>query len=291
VRVGQEPAGDYLALAQGLQSDRNRAVIEDALARFNFIGQYLVNDTDRDAYREWLRQYLTPMMRDVGYEQKAGDSDEDKTLRADLLNALGYTAGDPEALRKARQIADQSMADPASVDHQLAAAALALVAVNGDSDFYEKLMAALKNPKSPEEYYLYFATLAQFTDRKLLERTLEFAISPEVRSQDALQLVTATLANPAGQRLAWDFVRQRWNDIEKAGGPFANGQVVAATGTFCEADLRDQVTEFFVAHKVEGAERTYKQSLESINDCIELKSQQGSQLASWLGQHGTATGK
>ena len=39
VRVGREPVGDYLALAQGLGADRNRAVIEDVLDHLNYIGR------------------------------------------------------------------------------------------------------------------------------------------------------------------------------------------------------------------------------------------------------------
>ena len=45
VRVGREPVGDYLAFAQGLQADRNRAVLEAVLGRLNYIGQYLVSDS------------------------------------------------------------------------------------------------------------------------------------------------------------------------------------------------------------------------------------------------------
>jgi len=177
------------------------------------------------------------------------------------------------------------------VDHEMAGGAFPLAALNGDSEFYDKLVAAMKNPKSPEEYYMYFFTLPQFSDPKLLQRTLDYAISPDVRSQDALQLVTGVLSNPAGQQLAWGFIRQHWTEIEKAGGPFASAQVVGATSVFCDAGMRDQVTEFFSAHKVEAAERTYKQSIERINNCVDLKSQQEGQLASWLGQHGTAGGK
>ena len=70
VRVGKEPVGDYLAFAQGLQSDRNRAVVEDVLGRISYIGQYVVNDNDRDAFRSWLRQYLTPAMTEVGWNPK-----------------------------------------------------------------------------------------------------------------------------------------------------------------------------------------------------------------------------
>ena len=78
---------------------------------------------------------------------------------------------------------------------------------------------------------------------------------------------------------------------EKAGGPFASAEVVNATSVFCDAGMRDQVTDFFTAHKVAAAERTYKQSIERINSCVDLKARQEPQLASWLGQHGTAGGK
>jgi aminopeptidase N/puromycin-sensitive aminopeptidase len=291
VRVGREPVGDYLAFAQGLQSDRNRAVMEGVLARLDYIDRYVVTDSDEDAYRTWLRQYLSPAMKEVGWEPKSGEKDEQKTLRARLLNALGYDARDPETLAQARKIADKALADPASVDRDLAGGAFALAALNGDSEFYDKLMAGLKNPKSPEEYYLYFFTLPEFGDQKLLQRTLEYAVSSDVRSQDTLRLITGVLRNPAGQQLAWDFIRQHWPEIEKAGGPFASAQVVGATGVFCDTGKRDQVTEFFTAHKVEAAERTYRQSIERIDSCVDLKSQQEPQLASWLGQHGNAGGK
>jgi aminopeptidase N len=291
VRVGLEPVGDYLAFAQGLQSDRNRAVLEDVLGRLDFIERYLVSDSDRDSYRAWLRQYLTPAMKEVGWEPKPGDSDETKTLRARLFNALGYDARDPEALEQARKIADKALADPSSVDHDLARIALRLAALNGDATFYDKVMTALKNTKAPEEYYAYLFTLPRFTNPELLDRTLNFALSSDVRSQDTLQLVTGVLANPAGEKLAWDFIRQHWPELEKAGGPFASAEVVNATSVFCDAGMRDQVTDFFTAHKVAAAERTYKQSIERINSCVDLKARQEPQLASWLGQHGTAGGK
>jgi len=291
VRVGREPVGDYLAFAQGLQSDRNRAVLEDVLGRLSYIGEYLVNGSDRDSFRGWLRQYLAPMMQEVGWEPKPGESDEQRTLRSRLLRAMGQDARDPEAIAQAQKIADQVLADPGSVDHQLARSALLVAATNGDAAFYDRLVGALKDVKSPEEYYAILFTLPEFTDRKLVERTLQFAVSPEVRSQDTLGVLSDVLENEDGQQLAWDFVRQHWGEIEKAGGPFASAQIVGATSSFCDAGMRDQVTEFFNAHKIAAADRTYRQSIERINNCIDLKSQQETHLASWLGQHGNAGGK
>jgi aminopeptidase N/puromycin-sensitive aminopeptidase len=291
VRVDREPVGDYLAIAQGLEPDRNRAVVEDVLVELTFIGKYLVSDSDRDEYRAWLRQYLAPLMKDLGDKAKPGDSDEQKALRARVFGVLGYDARDPETLEEARKIAERALNDPSSVDSEITGAAFALAALNGDSTFYDRVMEATKNPKSPELYYIYLFTLPRFSDPKLLQRTLDFAISPEVRSQDALRVITSVMRNPAGQDLAWDFIRSHWDAVAKAGGPFASADVVGATSVFCDTGMRDQVTEFFSAHKVAAAERTYRQAIERINACVDLKSQQQTQLASWLGHHGTAGGK
>jgi aminopeptidase N/puromycin-sensitive aminopeptidase len=290
VRVGREPVGDYLAFAQGLGSDRNRAVLEDVLGRLNFIGEYLVTDNDRYSYQNWLRQYLTPILKDVGWEPKLGESDEQRMLRARVFNALGYDARDPEVLAWARRIADKALDNPGSVDRELARSAFRLAALTGDQTFYDKLLTGLKSAKSPEEYYMSLFTLPQFGDPKLLQRTLDYAISPDVRSQDALGLISSVMSNPAGEKLAWDFVLAHWDAVQKAGGVFASAEVVRATDSFCDAHMRDQVVDFFAAHKIEAAERTYRQSIERINNCIDLRSQQEPQLASWLGHRGTSAG-
>jgi aminopeptidase N len=288
VRVGREPVGDYLAFAQGIQADRNRAVLEATMGRLNYIGQYLVNDSDRGSFRAWLRQLFTPAFAELGWEPKPGETDEQKTLRQRLLNTLGYDARDPQVLAEARKIADKFINDPRSVDRQLAGGAFGLAALNGDAAFYDRIMAELKNAKAPEEYYGYLFTLAEFSDPKLLQRTLDFAVSPDVRSQDALRLISNVMHNPAGEKLAWDFIQSHWDAVAKAGGPFASGEVVGATSAFCDTGMRDQVTDFFAAHKIAAAERTFRQSIERINNCVDLKSRQEPQLSSWLGQHGTA---
>jgi aminopeptidase N len=290
IRVGREPVGDYLAFAQGLEGDRNRAVLQDVLGRLGYISQYLLTDSDREAFRGWMRGYLTPMLKDVGWEPKAGETDEQRTLRARLFNALGYEGRDPEVLAQARKLADKALDDPSSVDKQLVGGAITLAALNGDEAFYNRLMTALKNTKSQEDYYNYFYALSAFTDPKLQQRTLDYAVSPDVRSQDALGLVTSVMGSPEGEKLAWDFVLSHWDAVQKAGGPFATAQVVGSTGSFCDAHMRDQVVEFYAAHKIEAAERTYRQSIERINNCVDLKSQQEPQLASWLGQHRSSAG-
>ena len=291
VRAGRLQIGDYLALSQGLGRERNRAVVSQLTGELEYIGDYVVNEADRQDYQQWVRKLLSPVATELGWQPRPGESDETKSLRTIVLHTLGYTGRDPEVLAEARKIAGKAMEDPDSVDRTLANTAIGLAALNGDQAFYDKLLAHLKTVKSPEEYYVYFGSLSQFSDPRLLDRTLQFAISPEVRSQDTLGLISGVLQNPAGEKQGWNFVRSHWNDIEKVGGGFTSGEIVASTSAFCDAGLRDEVKDFFAAHTVPTAERTLKQSLERMNSCIDLKSQQQTQLASWLQQHVTAAGE
>jgi len=292
VRVGQQPIGDYLALAEGLQTDRTRAVLEQMAAQVNYISEYLVTDQDRDAYEQWVRKLFSPLAKELGWSPKPGESDETKELRGRIMSVLGQAGRDPEVIAEARKLAELALKDPTAVDHTAAFTAFALSAQNGDSALYDDLMNHLQQKGSSlEEYYIYFQALSQFRDPKLLQRTLSFAVSPAVRSQDSLGLIAAVMQNPAGTRVAWDFVRAHWTDIEKVGGGFTSGEVVGATSSICEAGMRDEVQDFFSTHKVPTAERTLKQSLEKMDYCVDLKSRQTPQLASWLEHQGPSAGQ
>jgi aminopeptidase N len=291
VRVGRLQIGDYLALAQGVPADRKHAVVSQLTVGLEYINDYLLTDADGPAYQQWVRSLFGPIAKELAWQVRPKESDETKALRTTVLRTLGYTGRDPEVLAQARKVADQALENPESVDRTLANTAIGLAVMNGDQGFYDKLMAHLKSAKTPEEYYVYLGNLTQFSDPKLLDRTLQYAISPEVRTQDTLGLISGVLENPAGARQGWDFVRAHWSDIEKVGGGFTSGEVVQATGSFCDAGLRDEVKDFFSRHSVPTAERTLKQSLERISDCVDLKSRQQTQLASWLQQHATAAGE
>ena len=282
VRVGRQPVGDYLTLAEGLQSDRTDAVLGLLFNQLSYIGKYLVTERDKETYQAWVRSLLSPIAKEVGWEPKPGESDSLKSVRGNLLQVLGSMGRDPEALTEARKLTERALENPSSVDSGLAGAAFGLAAEQGDSSFYDKLMAEMKSAKTPELYYLYFFTLSSFKNPQLLQRTLNYAISPDVRSQDSLGLIGSVMANSTGQKLAWDFVRSHWTEIEKEGGPFASAQIVTNAGLFCDAGLQDEVKDFFSAHRVAAAERSFGQSMERINNCVDLKSQQSGQLASWL---------
>jgi aminopeptidase N/puromycin-sensitive aminopeptidase len=173
----------------------------------------------------------------------------------------------------------------------IAETAFSLAARDGDSAFYDRLVEKQKQAKTPEDFYVYLAALNSFTDPKLIERNLNRALSPDVRSQDAVGVISDIMDLPAGGALAWEFMKSHWDEVAKISGGFAGAELVNATSTFCSAEQSEQVREFFTAHKVPSAERGLQQSLERIHNCADLKSQQGPRLAQWLNDHEVRVGQ
>src|SRR5262249_54655475 len=158
-----------------------------------FVNRYLVSDVDRAAFEQWARQLFTPVAQQVGWETAPGESPDRKQLRADVLNALGYFGRDPETLAMARKGAERELQNPGSVDGTLAPVALRLAALNGDTAFYDQLVAHLKRTQSPEAYYQTLGTLTDFRDPALLKRSLDMAMTPEIRSQDKMRLFAGVI--------------------------------------------------------------------------------------------------
>lgn len=291
VRVGHETIGDYLTLAEGLQSDRNWAVMAQLARQLTYIGDYLVTGSDRQAYQQWVARLLTPAADAVGWTPQPNETGHQKELRAVLLVALGYTAHDPKAIATAQRIAQEALQNADSVDRELAMAALQVAAANDDGKLYDQVMGHLQNAKTPGLYDLYLRTLARFTRPELVKKTLQYALSPAVRSQDAPSVIARVLQNPAAEKQAWSFVQSHWTEISNEGGAFSRGIIVSAAGNACDSNMHDELQDFFSTHKAPAAERTLKQSLELINYCVDLKARQGGQLTSWLQQHQTAAGE
>jgi aminopeptidase N len=291
VRVGRQPIDEYLDFAESAGSERNGAVMDELLGQLQYIGDYLVADADRESYQRWVVGLLTPAGTELQWQPAAGESADRKDLRAHVLYTLGYTGRDPQVLAEAARLAQLALQKPDAVDATLASTVFELAALNGDESLYNKFMDRSKQAASPEEYSSLMKALAQFSDVHLLERTLRFALTPEVRSQDVAKLIASVMENPSGRRVGWDFVRAHWTEIEKLQGGFSSESVVEATGSFCDARMRDEVKDFFTKHPAPAADRTLGLALQRANYCVDFKSQQAGQLSSWLERRGSSAGK
>jgi aminopeptidase N len=282
VRVGERKIGDYLNVVAALKNERERTVLQGPIGNFFNIDRNVVSAADQPKFRSWVREMLTPIVNDLGWTPKAGEDSDRKAVRASAIAMLGYVGRDEKVIKQARTLAESYLKNPASVDPSMAETVLALAAENGDVALYEKFLAARKAAKTPEEESRFLYLLTSFDDPKLTERTLKYAMSGEVRAQDAPFLMSATMNAPSGKKVAWDFVKANWADIEKQVPERMRGTFINGAAADCTEERRKDIEAFFKEHPIPSAARGLTQTLERMNSCLELRRLQSDNLHDWL---------
>ena len=285
VRVDRIRVGDFLALAESLKNDPTRAVADELAQELQYVDQHLTTGADRQQYEAWVRQTFGPVGEQLGWTPQPNDSEEQRARRADLLTLVGEVGHDPKLAEFSRQLTEKALRGEA-VDPTLLYPALNIATRNGDAALYDAVQKRAQSSGSPEEAFRFLRALGNFQKPALVERSLEYAVSSQVRSQDAPFLIGRLMGNPDTQDQAWDWIRQHWSQVEAKLTNFSTGAVVDGAGSFCDAGHKQQVQDFFSQHPIPSAQRTLQQSLEFIANCVDLKQQQEPNLATWLQQQG-----
>jgi aminopeptidase N len=149
---------------------------------------------------------------------------------------------------------------------------------------YNQYLARLETlAAQPEEYYRFFNALPWFSDPALVQRTLKYAISPAVRTQDTGTLLAGLLTRPASREAAWAFIQAEWATLTQKLGTFQGiPTIIGALGSFCSTEAAAQVRQFFAKNPMPSAERTLQQSVERIENCAALVARQAPALTVWL---------
>jgi aminopeptidase N len=271
-----------------LRGSRDGDVVAVITTQLGTVASTLVTAEQLPRFRNWVAELSRPILAETAWNAAPGDSTTRRQLRRSAITMLGEIARDEEAGRQARMIVEEAIAGQSSRDPSIVAQGAAIAARTGDAALFEKYALRLTSARTPVEYSIYLDALGDFVDPSLVRRAIDLALSPQVRSQDAPRLLFGAFANPDTNATAWAYLKQHWSDVEnKVSGPTLVG-AAGATGSFCDPAMRQDVVDFFAAHKIAGAERRLRQALERIDSCIELKAAQTKSLQAWLSAHDAA---
>jgi aminopeptidase N len=283
MHAGKAPVGVFLEVVKALRGERNRRVVGFVAGHLDTISSSLVPEQKQQEFHAFVRAQFASLVKETGWTSAANETQDQEALRSMLLGILG-SAGDPDAVSTAKKIAHDYMKAPDSVPGAIVGPALDVTAENGDPALYDQFRSAMDHAGSQEEYYHYLFALTSFPQPELARRTLALVDEGRLRQQDYVRLFPALLSEPAVRPIAWEYLKAHWDALAEKVTTFGGSGAVSALGGFCSASMRDEVKQFFAAHRAPGAERALQQSLERMNNCIEFKQLQGANLEKWL-QH------
>ena len=278
VLAGLCPAGSFLQLVQLLGDEAHPSVWTIALGALDYLDR-MIEPAQRPRLQAMVRQLVRPAFERVGWSPASGESETTTTLRGTLLQALGVLGADPEVRARAHELHDRYLRDRGSVDTDVAAAVMAVVATSGGEDEYASFLQRFRNPTTPQEEVRYLYALGGFEDEGLVRRTMEVALS-EVRTQNAPFLISLLLANRVGGELAWGMVKEHWDELLGRFPENLHDRMLEGVATLSRPETAADVRQFLLAHPLPAKRRAVDQLLERLAVAVAFREREGPSLAS-----------
>jgi aminopeptidase N/puromycin-sensitive aminopeptidase len=285
VHADNDSVGTYLSLVERVKDDTHAHVVGTAMGPLGTIEDRIASTSqEKAALRAWELRTFQPAYEKLG-APSATDTPNKRQLRAELFSQLGH-AGDKQVIAQAGVIAEKYLADPGSVDANLANAALAVAAANGNGAFFDKLQHVYETADNPQIQEEALHLLATFKNPVLERRALAFAVSGKVKNQDSIFLFATGLRLPSTRDVTWQYIQQNWAKVKAQNTAFLMGSyLVGATGAFCSAEKEAEVRHFFTTHPLPASSRALTRATQEIQDCMTLREQQEGHLKHWIARN------
>ena len=171
-----------------------------------------------------------------------------------------------------------------SIPADLRSVVYAGMAQSGNSRHHQDFTKWYVKELLSEEQNRIGRALGYFKDASLLKKTLEFALSKNVRIQDTAQIFAGVWINPAGAQVAWEFTKKNWAELlhkYPSSGHILN-RFIKPASVFSSAKQAKDFTQFFKTHKAPGGERAIAQVLEKVYSNAEWVKRDSEKIGHWL---------
>lgn len=271
----------HLTLLEALTAETNRSVWHRMIGGFGQLKR-LVDGEAEEVLEEIAHDAMAPALANLGLTPADGDTDQERQLRGDLVRGLGTVANDPEIQEESKRAVAMGRRNPELVDASLLAAAVSVVAANGDEADFDDFIESWKAATTPQDELRYLGALTDFPDPDLVARVYDLVLAGDVRSQNGPLLLRRAMLNPKASHQTWRFVADNWDELTTR---FAAGLVVRMVEGLPTLDGEDDLaatTRFFAEHDVPTGEKTLAQILEKQRVSVALRSREAERLRQFL---------
>ena len=279
--AGLDPIGAYLDLTAGFREETDRNVWTALLGSFASLHRVILPG-DRRLLEVLARDRLGPVVARLGWVPLPGETDLQRQLRGDVLRGMGTLGNAATVQGEARDLYARYRKDPSATDPNVVAALIAILAHGGGEGEYAEFLGRFKTARTPQEEQRYLFALAGFRQSGLLRRILDLTVSGEVRSQDAPYLVRSLLMSVHARELAWAFVKEHWDAMERQYPQGAFRRMCEGITALATPELEADVREFFAARNISLGGKTLEQYLEQLRINVAFREREAANLATYL---------
>ena len=252
---GDVPAARALEIASSFAADPNRHMLNSTISIVESVRSF-VPDAQSAAYAALVRGLYGQRARALGWRSVAGEPEDARLLRRDVVNIAGTLGKDTLLASEAVKLAYRWLDDSKAVEPDMVDVVLVVAARSGDRTLFERLHDEAKRSTDRERRERLLAGLGGFRAPEIVPLVLAITLEPEIDARESLGLVFAVSSDPESRELAYGFVKAHYDEVTARlphGSVFDVASILPFVGAgFCNEQHRREVQAFFTP-KVEHA--------------------------------------
>ncbi len=279
--AGETELSDLFALLAGYRDEDDISVWQRVLGAVGFV-DHVADDADRAALGAYIGELLAPAMDRLGAVPAAGESMRTGQLRGALFAAAGKLTTEGSDLRTATVARARELIDDESADAELQAAAIKVVAGNGDATDFDRFRSGFENAASPQEEMRNLYALPSFPGAAQIETVTSMSLDGSIRTQNAPFVLAQALMNRANGPSVWQRIATDWDEINEAFPSNTIVRMLTGVRWLTDDQSAGAVQAFFEDRELPQGQKQLDQHLERQRVNAKFRSRVRSQLGSVL---------
>ena len=272
-RAGFENSASLLPLALSLKTETNEKVFGMAAGALTELRKFVDdNDAARDSLKKISGEFAHTTFKELDWDEKAGESDDDRERRTTALSLMMYSE-DEEVLNEAKTRFDNNKLEDLPTEIRAL-----IISVNvrhfETPEMIENLFAAYKNTPSNDLQNDIAIGLTSTKNPETAEKILaNIKNSNIIRPQDASRWFVYLIRTRESRQIAWNWLKENWAWVE---GTFGEDKSYddfiryAATALLTPNELDDFRQFFEPMENIPALARTIKLGITEISARVEL---------------------
>ena len=272
-RAGFENSASLPPLALSLKTETNEKVFGMAAGALTELRKFVDdNDAARDSLKRISGEFARATFEELGWDEKAGESDDDRERRTTALSLMMYSE-DKDVLNEAKTRFDNNKLEDLPTEIR-ALIISANVRHFETPEMIENLFAAYKNTPSNDLQNDIAIGLTSTKNPETAEKILaNIKDSNVIRPQDASRWFVYLIRTRESRQIAWNWLKENWAWVEDAFGEdksYDDFIRYAATTLLTTDELNDFRQFFEPMMDIPALTRTIKLGITEISARVEL---------------------
>ena len=272
-RAGFENSASLLPLALSLKTETNEKVFGMATGALTELRKFVDdNDAARDLLKKISGEFARATFEELGWDEKAGESDDDRERRTTALSLMMYSE-DKEVLNEAKtRFGNNKLEDlPTEIRALIISANVRHFET---TEMIDNLFAAYKNTPSNDLQNDIAIGLTSTKNPETAEKILaNIKDSNIIRPQDASRWFVYLIRTRESRQIAWNWLKENWAWVEDTFGDdksYDDFIRYAATALLTTNELNDFRQFFEPMENIPALARTIKLGITEISARAEL---------------------